>query len=504
MKSNRLKFILSLLVLMTFFLYACKEEDIDEIALSNILLSDTDIQLSIGEVQAIIVSGEPENASEMVTWSSADESIAEIQFNDLGLVAGVQGRSLGTTTLTATTSNGSISKTVQVEVIVKVESIVLEEEPISDNSSQTRYNVVFTPADATYQTVTWSSSDPDVATVSDGLVIAAGVGATIITATTDQGEKTAFVNIIASGNPPILGLQYCSVSGTGAYNADTISTTSADINLAHAASQPANNYGYYENEVLVVQPGASFDLSLVHSNDWSMSLIYIDWNGDKDFIDEGELVGQFGLPSQSNEGPFNTNIAVPLDAAVGKIRMRVLTGDAWTTDIAGVPCGEYANSTTKDFDIEIGGVVYCDVSGTGGYNAESVITTNGDTNINHAEGQPSSNYAFYADQRLTVVPGNSFDLQIEQSNNWSMTIVWIDWNADGDFEDTDEQIQIFGLQEQSNDGPFSASISAPSSANKGTTRMRVLTGDAWTTNPALEPCGEYANSTTKDFIVEVK
>ena len=503
MKQNKLKFIVSFLFLGMILFSSCKEDDIDDILLSNLELNQSELQLSIGEVQAIIASATPENATENVLWTSSDESVAQIQFNEAGLVAGVKGISLGNATLTATSQNGTITKTILVNVIIKVESIELEE-IVSANPSETSYNVIFTPEDASIKDVIWSSSDPSIIAVDqNGNVTAVSPGVAVITATTVQGEKTASVELAASGNPTILGLQYCSISGTGSYNADSITTSGADANLNHNAGQPANNYGFYENEIIIAQPGSTFELSLVQSNTWSMTLIYIDWNGDKDFMDDDEIVQQFGLPSQLNDGPFNATINVPLNAVIGKVRMRVLTGDAWTTDTQGVPCGEYANSTTKDFDIEIGGVAYCSVSGTGSYNADSVITTGGDTNINHAAGQPSFNYAFYSDEVLSIATGNSFDLSIVQSNNWSMTVVWVDWNNDGDFEEADEQIQIFGLQSQLNDGPFNATIDVPSSAMQGITRMRILTGDAWTTDPGLAPCGEYANSTTKDFIVNV-
>ena len=494
---------ISVLSVFSVILFSsCKDDSIETVGLDDITLSQSALQLSVDEIQSITASTSPENATEKVTWSSSDESVAKIQSNAIGLVSGVKGMSLGTAVLTATSQSGKVLKTVNVEVIVKVASIALEEEEIAD-PSQTKYNVVFTPTDATYKTVEWTSSDTNVVTLVDGVVTATGVGTAVISATTTEGKKSASVEIVTSGDPPILGLQYCTATGTKDYNADSIKTTGADADIDHSAGQPTDNYGYYENEILIAQPGGSFDLSVVQSNNWSMTLVYIDWNGDKDFLDSGELAQQFGLQSQSNNGPFSTTVNVPLDAFVGTVRMRVLTGDAWTTDPAAAPCGEYANSTIKDFNIEIGGVAYCAVSGTKDYNTDSVTTTGGDTNINHADGQPTGNYGFYSDQALTVSAGGSFDLSVVQSNNWSMTVVWVDWNADGDFKDDKEQVNVFGLVNQLNNGPFSATVEVPADTMSGTVRMRVLTGDAWTTDPAIQPCDEYINSTIKDFIVNI-
>ncbi|MCY4561038.1 MAG: GEVED domain-containing protein [Flavobacteriaceae bacterium] len=484
----------------TFFL-SCKEDEIN-VPIKEITVSSSNLQLGIGEIHTLTVNTTPENVTAIVEWTSSNAGVAEIQFNESGLVAGVRGTGLGDTVLTATPQGGGAEQTVTVQVITKVEEISLEEEVLAD-PAQTRYNVVFTPSDASVQDIEWISSDSTVATVVDGLITALEAGVTIITATTIEGGKTASVEINVSGNPPILGFQYCSVSGTGSYNPDMVQTVGGRQNINNSEAQPSENYNYYEGEKLVVSPGGSFDLSLVQSNNWSITVVWIDYNGDKDFVDDGEQVSVFGLQSQLNDGPFNATISVPADVSPGLVRMRVLTGDAWTTDPLAAPCGEVANSTTKDFDVEITGKLYGAVSGDGGYNADSVITTRGDTNLNYSGAQPNVNYEFYTDEMITFSHGNSFDLSLIQSNNWSMTVIWIDWNADADFEDEGEQVVIFGKQAQLNDGPFNTTVDVPTDAVKGATRMRVLKGDAWTTDPVAKPCEQIPKSTAKDFIVEI-
>ncbi len=505
--KSKAKLLIVILVLYAVNFSSCTKED-ELIPLDQFALSVPALELSVGEVQPIIATATPENTTENLSWISSDENIAAIQYNEMGLVAGVKGITLGSATLTATNPNGSISKTVSANVIIKVEKIVLEEVPLS-SPSETMYQVVFTPADATIQTVTWTSSDPSVATVIDGLVTAVSPGVTVITATTTQGEKTASVEIAVSGNPPILGLQYCTISGTGSYNSDVVTTTGGDANINYAGVQPGGNYEFYESEKLIVQPGGSFDLSIVQSNNWSMTVVWIDWNRDKDFVDDGERVQIFGAREQLNDGPFNATINVPADAAPGVIRMRILTGDSWTTDPDATPCGEIANSSTKDFVIEIGGTAYCTVSGTGAYNSDAVTTTGGDTNINYSGGQPSGNYEFYTEETLSIQSGGSFDLTVINSNGWSRSIAWIDWNADGDFDD-DEEMQVPLSPEELYSGDdaisYTITVNVPAGLPVGVVRMRILTGDAWSYNDALmpaSPCGELANSTTKDFNIKV-
>ncbi len=495
MKKNKLKLMMSMLALSMVLFSSCEDDDITAVALDDITLSVSDLQLSIDEVQPIIATA-IENATEKIIWTSSNDQVAQVQSSDNGLVAGVKGIGLGEATLTAKNDSGNVLKTITVNVIIKIESIALEE-VFSANPSQTLYSVVFTPENASIKTITWSSSDSGVISVdANGNVVAVSPGVAVITVTTEEGGKTATVQLATSGDPVILGLQYCSIAGTGGYNADTIVTTGAEGNINYSGSQPANNYEL-STEKLVVTTDSQFMIALTQSNNWSKSKVWIDWNGDKDFEDAGELVVNFGVDNDLNDGPFNDNISVPVDAVVGTSRMRVQTLDAWVD--FGI-CGDVANQTTKDFEVEILGVSYCSISGTGGYNADTVTITGADTNLNYSGGQPAGNYEFYTTETLGVTIGNSFTLDLVQSNNWSKSKVWLDWNADGDFEDAGELVIEFGVDNDLNDGPFSESVTVPNDAVIGNTRMRIQTLDAWA-DPGL--CGDVANQTTKDFKVTI-
>ena len=351
MKENRLKILIPLFTL-SVMLFSCKEEDdLSIVPLNEIVLSKSALQLSIDEVKPIIVTPSPNTATEKVTWALSDEKIARVQFSKNGLVAGVKGINLGDAILTAKNVDGNITKTVTISVIVKVESISLEE-VVSSNPSQTSYNVIFTPENATIKTVRWCSSDPRIISVdNNGNVTAVSPGSAVITAATVQGEKKAIVELTTSGtNPTILGAkQYCSISGTGAYNADTITTTGADVDINYTGDQPTDNYEL-ANEKLEITKGSQFTISLTQSNNWSKSKIWIDWNADADFEDADELVVNFGLDDVLNNGPFSKSVTVPNNAVVGNTRMRIQTLDAWVNP--GL-CGIVKNQTTKDFIVTI-------------------------------------------------------------------------------------------------------------------------------------------------------
>ena len=77
---------------------------------------------------------------------------------------------------------------------VKVESVAVSKQAISlDLGQEETVKATVLPDNATDKTVTWSSSDTSVATVSNGKIVAVGSGTATITAT--AGEKTATVSV---------------------------------------------------------------------------------------------------------------------------------------------------------------------------------------------------------------------------------------------------------------------------------------------------------------------
>ncbi|MFY0627069.1 MAG: Ig-like domain-containing protein [Reichenbachiella sp.] len=166
-----------------------------------VALPAEDIQLSVNEASVKVnatleLSAQvlPSNASQRVVWSTSAEAIATI--NADGLVTGI---SEGTATITATsvdggfTSSATISVTPPgaVEVVIDPATLVLVEE------EQYLLEAIIAPADA-LQMVNWNSSNPSIATVSEGLVTAVSQGTTTITATSVDGGISASTVVIVS------------------------------------------------------------------------------------------------------------------------------------------------------------------------------------------------------------------------------------------------------------------------------------------------------------------
>ena len=85
------------------------------------------------------------------------------------------------------------------------------------------------PTNATNQAVTWSTSNANVATVTNGMVTFVGVGEAIITVTTQDGGKTATCHVtIKDVQIPTYTLTVNNGSGSGNYAAGTVVTITAN------------------------------------------------------------------------------------------------------------------------------------------------------------------------------------------------------------------------------------------------------------------------------------
>ena len=86
--------------------------------------------------------------------------------------------------------------------VIPIETVELDKTEVSlFKGDSEQLSATITPDNATYQEISWSSSDPNVATVDEsGKIIAVGVGEAIITATTKDG-KTANCKVAVTKKP---------------------------------------------------------------------------------------------------------------------------------------------------------------------------------------------------------------------------------------------------------------------------------------------------------------
>ncbi|MBR1574043.1 MAG: Ig domain-containing protein [Bacteroidales bacterium] len=138
-------------------------------------------------------------ANQNMTVSSSDENIVTVS-NQYSFLQGkyytITAVAPGTASITFAAEDGSGISTVlpvTVNAPTAVESIALSitENTVYEGEAFTLYPI-FTPSNATNQQVSWSSSNPDVATVDDyGQVTAESAGTAVITVTSADGNFTA-------------------------------------------------------------------------------------------------------------------------------------------------------------------------------------------------------------------------------------------------------------------------------------------------------------------------
>lgn len=155
------------------------------VAVTSITLNKESVSIIKGESETLVATVKPDDATDKtVTWSSSEAAVASV--DNSGKVTAVAG---GSAVITA--NAGDKQATCTVTVTVPVDSITLDRESVTlEEDGTTSLVATVKPDDATDKTVTWSSSDSQIAKVDEtGKVMAIKEGEATITAT--AGEKTA-------------------------------------------------------------------------------------------------------------------------------------------------------------------------------------------------------------------------------------------------------------------------------------------------------------------------
>lgn len=167
---------------------------------TGLTLDDYDLTLYMGEGDGqLTATVSPADSPVVVGWVSSNLKAAIVDQN--GKITPV---APGVTVITASAGDYRASCIVTVQPDrVNVESIAFDtavlEIPLGGESV---LRPIFTPSDATVKSMTWASSDTNVASVSrTGIVNALAVGETTITATTLDGGKQASIVIRVTAAP---------------------------------------------------------------------------------------------------------------------------------------------------------------------------------------------------------------------------------------------------------------------------------------------------------------
>ena len=166
----------------------------------SVTFNKTSLTLTVGETETLVATVLPENTTDKtIVWTSSDTGVATV--DDTGKVTAING---GTTQIVATC--GSVSATCNLTVIVLAESVNLNKTTLTLKPGKTETLVATVlPENTTDKTVTWTSSDEDVATVDNaGKILAIKKGDVTISATCGKVSGICSVTVEYSETTDII------------------------------------------------------------------------------------------------------------------------------------------------------------------------------------------------------------------------------------------------------------------------------------------------------------
>ncbi len=175
------------------FKATCKITVVEPIAVESVSLKKSNLTIDKGETFQLEYTILPQNAAnKKVKWDTDDSDIATV--SDNGLVTAID---YGTAEITVTTEDGAKTAVCNILIPVPVKSVTLNcTDTAISQSEKVQLLADVKPDNAYNKDVKWSSSDDNIATVSQsGLVSPVANGNITITATTVSGSKTATCNI---------------------------------------------------------------------------------------------------------------------------------------------------------------------------------------------------------------------------------------------------------------------------------------------------------------------
>ena len=222
--------------------------------------------------------------------------------------------------------------------------------------------------------------------------------------------------------------------------------------------------------------------------------VWIDFNGDGDFMDDAEQV----LDDRTSATQITGSFELPDTYVSCTTRMRVLM----TLHSTYGTCNALVYGETEDYTVYL--PEYCTPSGANpdegyiGLISSGLISAGG---IYNSSGVSEGGYADYTDISRTIYLHN----RVRIKPQWGPSVttqscaVWIDYNQDSDFYDEDELIfnqQLIAVSSED----IVVDFEVPGHALPGSTRMRIaLLGNASSNLP--DSCGDFEIGEVEDYTV---
>ena len=215
---------------------------VTDVKVSSITVSGVPASVKVGDTFTLTAVAAPENAKDKtVSWSTSDANKATVDAST-GVVTV---KATGDVTITATAQDGSgVTGSCAFNAAaatVAVQSVAVSPASVSldlGNNKTASVGAVITPSNATNTAVTWSSSNPGVATVDgSGKITAVAVGEATITVTTADGGKTSTCKVTVAQNVALaVNAATASVAISGKYQIVPTVTGTTNTAVTYATS----------------------------------------------------------------------------------------------------------------------------------------------------------------------------------------------------------------------------------------------------------------------------
>ena len=221
---------------------------VETVHVESVSFSQSALELQVGKTKEVNVSVLPENATNKeLIWSSSDNSVISV---NNGVITGLKE---GKAVITAKSVDGYKSASLEVNVINKpatihVESISLDKTELNMlTGDQSSLTATVLPENAADKSLSWNSSDENIATVNKyGKVTAIKEGKVTITATSVDGGHTASCVVnVTTKVVPVTGISLnedsieLTVTGTKQLTATVLPTNASNKGMTWNSTNEA-------------------------------------------------------------------------------------------------------------------------------------------------------------------------------------------------------------------------------------------------------------------------
>lgn len=235
---------------------------ITKVPLTNLSIAPASVDFMVGNTMELAINFLPAEANDLQwEWTSTDENIVSVDENGV-----IKGEGVGTASITVT--NGTMTSEpvlVSVSTPIFVTGITVLDETYQFSSLNRTYQASATlaPIDASNQTISWSSNNEAVVTVSEtGLLTSIAEGVATITVTSEDGSFTDEIEVTVQVENVMYydkGLKTSIVKGNPIAAFGTLEMVNNPTDASHQVGKFTRGAGV--NSFLKIQLNGVLDLS---------------------------------------------------------------------------------------------------------------------------------------------------------------------------------------------------------------------------------------------------